>query len=97
MRRHREHAVDPLARVVPERQPNLSALPVVLGERMLVEPPVLLGRPEQEPDLLGVEHRIHQQEAGALVLGKLFGRKRTVTHGRGSVVNDQMFHRQTRR
>jgi hypothetical protein len=40
---------------------------------MLVECPVLFGRPEQEPDLLAVEHRLRQQVPRALVQGKLFG------------------------
>ncbi len=85
----REHAVDPVAGMVPEREPDLSALAVFLGEGMLVECPVFLGRPQQETDLIGIEHRIDEQIATCCISGKLFGRKWTATHGRGSVINER--------
>ena len=51
-----EHPVDAVARVVPEREPDLSPFAVGLGEGVLIEHlPILAARTEEEPDLLGVE------------------------------------------
>ena len=70
-----EHAVDAVARVVPEREPDPSPFAVVLAEGVLVEGPVLLGRAEQEADLVGVEQRTHQQVAVCARTGRAARRR----------------------
>jgi len=75
-----EHPVDPLARVVPEREPDLAPLAVGPAEGVGVEGPVLAGRAEQEVDLVGLEQPRGQQRAVAVVAHDLVGRQRTRSH-----------------
>ena len=67
----REHAVDPIPRMVPERQPHHASLAIGAAERVPVEFSVLTGGSAEEIDLLTVVEAAGDHVALAVILGDL--------------------------
>ena len=66
-----EHAVDPIPRMVPERQPHHTPLTIGAAERVPVELPVLAGGSAEEIDLLTVKQSAGDHVTLAVILGDL--------------------------
>ena len=78
----REHAVDPVAGVVPERQPDDAALAVGPAQRVVVERLVLLRRAAQEPDLGCMEEPPRKNETVPMIRSERFSGQRSTSHTR---------------
>ena len=68
----REHPVDAIARMIPQREPHHRARAVVLAKGVIVERLVGLARLAQELDFLRIEEPFDDNKAIAVVSGDLF-------------------------
>ena len=82
----REHPVDPIPRMVPQREPHHAPLAIGPPERVPVELPVLSGGPAEEINLLTVKQSAGNHVALAVILGDLPVGER-LRHGGSSLPN----------
>jgi hypothetical protein len=76
----REHPVNAVARMVPERETDYAALVVGPAVGVIVERLVVLGRPAQKFDLRLVEHAAHQNETVLAILFDFLPAERSFCH-----------------